>query len=189
MSESAWREELGIRIRSSQIVVSALVVGAIVFLTVASVLVLKEAFEPVDGVMLFVMNLTLILFLIGDMIARMIVPGLTVARERRKIVAGEWAPPEGPGQNETTAFLEQTGDAGRLMCVYQMKTIIASALLEGVCFFAIIVFMRTQSMIGLAIAIIMIVGLVFHIPSRSGVIHWIEDQLVLIEQERSLNSA
>jgi hypothetical protein len=44
-------------------------------------------------------------------------------------------------------------------------------------------------MVGLVVAVAMILGLVFHIPTRSGVVHWIEDQLQLIEQERQFGSS
>ena len=53
----------------------------------------------------------------------------------------------------------------------------------------IIVFMVTQSLIALVIALAMILGLIFHFPTRSSVINWIEEQLVIVEQERSLGSA
>ncbi len=86
------------------------------------------------------------------------------------------------------AFIERTGDAGRLMCVYQIRTIVASALLEGVAFFAIIVYLLTQSMVGLLVAVALILALSLHIPTRSGVVNWVENQLHLIEQERQFRS-
>ena len=46
MPEVPWREEMGPRGRTSRIVVSALVVGAVVFLTLAMVLVAQGTFEP-----------------------------------------------------------------------------------------------------------------------------------------------
>lgn len=199
MSEVPWRDEIVPLVRISQIIVLALAVGVVVFLALAIVLVAQGTFgpgaddlnapAPENGEMLFVMDLTLILFLIGNMIARMIVPGLIVAQQRRKIVSGQSIPPAGPGAENLASSIERMGDAGRLMGVYQVKTIIAAALLEGTAFFAIIVFIVTQSMIGLAVAILMILGLMFHIPTRSSVIHWIEDQLAIVQQERSLRSA
>lgn len=187
MPDTSWHDEVGRRVVTVQIVVTALFAASLGFLAVAAVLVQLGTVEP-SKEMAFAMNLVLILFLIGDMIARLIVPRILVAQGRRKIAAGQWSLPEGVGQAEIASFLERTGDAGRLLCVYQVRTIIASALLEGVAFFAIIVYLLTQSMVGLVVAIALILGLAFHIPTRSGVVHWIEDQLELIERDRPLRS-
>jgi len=187
MPDTSWHEEVGRRVVTIQIIVTALFGASLGFLAVAAVLVQMGTVEP-NRETAFAMNLVLILFLIGDMIARLIVPGVLVAQGRRKIADGQWSLPQGAGQAEIASFVERTGDAGRLLCVYQVRTIIASALLEGVAFFAIIVYLMTQSLVGLVVAVALILGLAFHIPTRSGVLHWIEDQLELIEQDRPLRS-
>ena len=183
MRDRSWREEVERRVVTPQIIVAALLIASIGFLTVAVVLVHLGIVEP-DKELAWVMNLVLVLFLIGEMMARLIVPGVLVAQGRRRIATGQWSLPEGAGDGDDAAFIEETGDAGRLLGLYQTRTIIASALLEGVAFFAIIVYLITQSMVGLAVAVAMILGLAFHVPTRSGVVHWIEDQLQLIRQER-----
>jgi hypothetical protein len=188
MPDESWPEEVGRRVVTGQIIVGALLAASIGFLAVVAVLVHLDVVEP-DREMFWPLNFVLILFLIGDMIARVIVPRVLVAQGRRRIAAGQWPLPQGPGQEAGAAFIERTGDAGRLLCVYQSKTILASALLEGVAFFGIIVYLLTRSMVGPAVAIAMILGLVFHIPTRSRVVHWIEDQLQLVEQERRLRSS
>jgi hypothetical protein len=186
--DRSWREEVERRVVTPQIIVAALLVASIGFLAVAVVVVHLGIVEP-DMELAWVMNLVLVLFLIGDMIARLIVPGALVAQGRRMIAAGQWSLPEGAGDGDATAFIEETGDAGRLLGLYQTRTIIASALLEGVAFFGIIVYLIAQSMIGLVVAVAMILGLAFHVPTRSGVVHWIEDQLELIEKERQFGSS
>lgn len=187
MPDTSWHDEVGRRVITIQIIVTALFVASLGFLAVVAVLVQMGTVEPnKEGA--FAMNLVLVLFLIADMIARFIAPAVVVAQGRRKIAAGQWSLPEGPGQAQIASFIERTGDAGRLLGLYNTKTIIASALLEGVAFFAIVVYLMTQSMVGLVVAIALILGLAFHIPTRSGVLHWIEDQLELIEQDRRLQS-
>jgi hypothetical protein len=188
MPDTSWREEVERRVVTARIIVAALLAGSIGFLAVAAALVHLDVVEAnKEGAS--TMNLVLILFLIGDMIARLIVPSVLVAQGRRRIAAGQWSLPEGAGQGDIAAFIERTGDAGRLLCVYQTRTIVASALLEGVAFFAIIVYLLTQSMVGLVVAVVLILGLGFHIPTRSGVSRWIEDQLQLIDQERRFRSS
>ena len=187
MSDTSWHEEVGRRAVTVQIIVGALFAGSFGFLVVAAVLVQMGTVEPNEE-MAWAMNLVLIAFLVAEMIALAMVPRLIVAQGRRKIAAGQWPVPQGPGQEQFAEFVERCGDAGRLLAVYQTKKIIACALLEGVAFFAIIVYLITQSPVGLAVAIVMIVGLAFHFPTRSGVVHWIEDQLAKIEQERRSQS-
>jgi hypothetical protein len=188
MSDSSWREELARNVRVEQIVVGALVAGALTFLVVAAVLVSQGAFGPGDEELTWIMNLVLALFLIPDIAARLIVPSIIVAQARRRILAGEWDVPEGPQRAQVAEMIERTGDAGRLMGVHATKTIVATALVEGVTFFAIIVYMVTQSMFALCVAIVMIAVLALHFPTRNGVLDWIESQLQLMEQERTFDA-
>ncbi len=183
MNDTAWHEEIGRRAATLQIVTGALLVGSLGFLGVAAVLVHLEMVEPQHD-LAGVMNLVLLVFLAAEIVARLVVPGMIVAQARSKIAAGTWTLPEAGRSTETASLIERTGDAGRLLVVYQTRTIVAAALLEGVALFAIIVYMLTHSLVGLAIAILLILGLVFHIPSRSGVVHWVENQLQLVDQQR-----
>ena len=187
MPDTSWQEEVGNRVKTIQIVVGALIAGCVGFLAVAAVIVSGDAFEP-DPEMAQVMNLVLVLFLVGDLIAWAIAPRMMVAQGRRKIADGAWTPPQGSGSGEMVKFIERTGDAGRLFALYMTRTIVACALLEGVAFFAIIVYLVTGSIVGLAIAVVLVIGLALHMPTRGGVLHWIEDQLRLVEQDRQLRS-
>jgi len=178
-------------VRTQQIIVGALVAGALGFLVVAAVLVSQGTCNS-DGdgeglaEMAWVMNLVLGLFLIGDVAARLIVPNILVANARRLIVAGKWSVPLGPTQADVKLMIERTGDAGKLFVAHQIKLIVGAAIIEGVTFFAIIVYMVTESMFGLGVAIVMLAVLALHFPTREGVLNWIEDQLRRIDEERSL---
>jgi hypothetical protein len=186
MSDASWREELGGLVLTQQIIVGALVAGAVGFLVVASVLLSQGGFEMGDNAtMTWAMNLTLALFLAGDLMARLIVPSMIVANARRKIVEGRWSLADGPNQAAALPIIERTGDAGRLMFTHQTKTIVGAALIEGVTFFAIMAYLMTQSTFALAVACIMIAVLALHFPTRNGVFNWIEDQLRRIEEERA----
>lgn len=188
MPDTSWHEEVGRRVVTSQIIVAALLAGVLVFLVIAAMLIQSGTMKP-NREFAETMNVVLLLFLIGDLTARLIVPRNVVARARRNIADGTWRLPQGSGEQQTArfaSFIEQTGDAGRLLAVHLTKTIIAVALLEGAAFFAIIAYLITGSMLALVIAVALIVALAFHIPTRSGVVHWIENQLQLIEHERRL---
>jgi len=184
MSDTSWREEVGRHVLTLQIVVASLLGGSVAFLAVAAVLVHLDVVQA-NREAASIMNLVLIVFLVADMMARVIVPRILVGQGRRRIAAGQWSLPQAAaGQAKIVSFLERAGDAGQLLFVYQAKTIVAAALLEGLAFFGIIVYLITRSPLGIVVAIAMILGLALHVPTRSGVVHWIEDQLELIDQDR-----
>jgi hypothetical protein len=85
-------------------------------------------------------------------------------------------------------FYEKTGDAGTLMMLYRAKTIAGAAMLEGAAFFGLITYLVNQDPIALALGGLLIVGVALHFPTRSGVIRWIDDQLLWLEQ-RGASSA
>lgn len=186
MSDSSWQDELGPLIRTEKIIVGALIAGAVLFLVVAAVVASQGMLETQDdGSMILIFNLVLAFFLVGALTARLIVPASMVAAARRKIIAGNWSPVEGPHQGELLSIIERTGDAGRLIAVHQTKTIVGAALVEGVTFFAIMVYMLTQSTFGLAVACAMIAVQAALFPTRGRVLDWIEAQLRRIEEERA----
>ena len=186
MSDSSWQDGLGPLIRTEQIIVGALIVGAVLFLVVAAIAASQDVSDMgEDETMSLVFNLVLVFFLISAMLGRLIVPASMVAAARRKIIAGNWSPVEGPHQGELLSIIERTGDAGRLIAVHHTKTIVGAALVEGVTFFAIMVYMLTQSTFGLAVACAMIAVQAALFPTRGRVFDWIEAQLRRIEEERA----
>lgn len=193
MFEGSWREEIRPFVRTSQIIIAALTMGPTTFLAVAGVLVARGVFDTPDDSLFFLLHGVLIALVVVEMIVWMIVPNTVVAQGRRRIAAGHRTLSAGPGATGPGAaglgaFIERTGDAGHLMVLFQTKTIVAAALFEGTAFLAIIVFMVTQSLIALGIAIAMIFGVILQFPTHSAVSHWIDDQLALLQQERSFGS-
>jgi hypothetical protein len=72
----------------------------------------------------------------------------------------------------------------KLMAIYQAKKIVAAALLEGVAFFLTIAFMVEGHYAALAMAVILAIGILLHIPSKAGLTNWIDAQLDLLDRER-----
>jgi len=180
-SESSWQDEVGKRVIVPQIIVAALAAGCLVFLAVAVWIQGRKGGLHWD---VTPMTLVLVLFAVADGAARLVVPPLVVRSGRRAILQGSYQPPVGGTPEQRAAFeefLARTGDAGRLLAVFQTRLILAAALLEGVAFFAIVTYLVEGNGYGLAIALAMVVAILLHLPTRSGVIHWIEDQ---IEQMR-----
>ena len=53
--------------------------------------------------------------------------------------------------------------------------------------FALVAYLVDQSPLSLMLAGVLIFGLAAHFPTRSRLIHWIEDQLVLLQRQRRLD--
>ena len=126
--------------------------------------------------------------IVAALVARCVFPTIVVRKGRRQIARGTFslpqtreAPLQGPREE-----LEQMGDAGRLFVVYQTKIIIGAAMIEGVTFFMLIAYLVERQTVVLRIAVALILAVAAHLPTRSGVIHWIEDQLRFVEEERAL---
>ena len=191
MLEPACREEIARRVRTSQIIVGAMVAGLLVFLVVVLV-VIQQGFAGVPE-RAPILTYLAIAYVLSAVLARLIVPNLIVGRARRNIIQGTWQVPlPDPQQSrysktmqaQSARFIEQTGDAGQLSVVFQTRTIVAGALLEGAAFFALISYMLGRSPLALILAVFLILGVAAHFPTRSGVIHWIDEQLRLVERER-----
>jgi hypothetical protein len=176
-------------VRTLQIIVGALVAGCLVFMVIA-IVVGPQIAPPAPGQGLEILTAVAIGFTAMQLAARAIVPAIMVRRGKQAILRGEspvkWRFPE---QDARMAdFYEKTGDAGKLMMLYRAKTIAGAAMLEGAAFFGLITYLANQGPIALALGGLLIVGVALHFPTRSGVIRWIGDQLLWLEQ-RGASSA
>lgn len=186
MFGSSWRDELGPLVVKEQIVVgAAIIAGAVPILVMAAVLVHYGGLDMGENETLAqIMNLVLVAFLTAAIIASAVVPTLMVSRARRKIAAGDWNVSQGPYQPKVAEMIERTGDAGKLIGVHCTKTIISVAIIEGLTFFAIIVYLVVQSTFAVCVAIAMIAVLALHFPTRNSVMDWIENQLHRIREQQ-----
>lgn len=186
MSSLSWQEQIGRRVHLAQIIVVALLIGCLVMLMVA-VLVGARLERPRLGQEVTFLTFVGVLISLAAVAARLVVPALIVASARQAIVRGESLSPRSEaGQVRLAEFLAETGDAGRLWLAFLAKTSVACALLEGPAFLCLVAYMFEQTPLSLAIALGLMAALVLHFPTRSGVIHWIENQLEQVAQQRQL---
>ncbi len=187
MNEAAWQERVSKRVWVLQTIVAALVAGCTFFLVIA-LFVPGPAAHGGGGERSSALTYIAMVFLGATVVIRCVVPTLVVRKGRGAIARGTFSLPQGrqtPLQGDREE-LEQMGDAGRLFVLYQTKTIVGAALIEGVTFFMTIAYLTERNTVALAIAVALILAVAAHMPTRAGVIHWIEDQLRLVEQERAL---
>lgn len=75
----------------------------------------------------------------------------------------------------------------RLAQVFQTKTLIACAVLDGAAFFALVALLLEDHVASLAVAAVMLALILSHFPSSAGVTHWIEQRRQHIEHFRQLS--
>lgn len=157
-------------LRQLQIIVGALVTGCVVFLAITQVV--DHQGEALDKGQTPIQTYIAIVYAVMSLAARVVAPGVMVSAGRKRIV--------GAGDED----LDESRVRESLMQLLLTKTIVGAAIIEGATFFMLIAHMIEGMPLTLVLAVALIVVLAFHMPTRSGVTHWIEDQLALIDQER-----
>jgi hypothetical protein len=185
MSEKSWRDDVVIRKQVSVlgIVVAALVSGSLVFLII--VCMVPGQGRSDEG--LSVLTTIALGVAAACILMRLIVPGVVVSTARRNILRGQYNPgmrTAGAQREQLDAFFRRTGDAGRLMIVYMVTTVLAAAILEWAIFLLLIVYLIDHQAVTLTVAIAILVALAAHVPWRARVFAWIDGQLRRLEEQR-----
>lgn len=165
--------------RTSQIIVAALAGGLAVFLAV--VLLFIEPSGPPAGpgrgnpLGLPFLTLVALGFAIFGVILSLVAPGLVVNNGLRQIAE------RGPGEAAPTDPWKEgpslpANDVGALLPLFQTQLIIASALVEGAAFFALIAFMVERHPLAMGIAVLLIAVLLSRFPIVDRVQGWLDDQ-------------
>lgn len=174
MSDAQWEAQVTPVLRTLQIIVGSLVAGCVFFVGV----VLFVSGEVAAAGESPLVSYVAIAFAVMAVLARVAIPRVLVAAGRQSIL-GERGP-EG-GQDETP---DQSATVARLLQLLSTTTIVACAILEGATFFLLVAYLTERWLPVLALAVALMGLLALHVPSRSRAIHWIEDQLALLEQEQ-----
>jgi hypothetical protein len=188
MNEIEWQEQISKRVRVLQVIVAALVAGCVFFLVVAIFVPEPGARGAGDGHPPLLTWIALA-FTGADLVARIVVPTIVVRAGRGRVARGTFSLPQGRESTSQSGREEfqQLGDAGLLFILYQTKMILGAAMIEGATFLMIIAYLVERQTLALAIAVALILAVAAHLPTRTGVVHWIEDQLRFVEEERSLD--
>jgi F0F1-type ATP synthase assembly protein I len=153
-----------------QIIVGALVCGCVFFLVVA--VVVGQTAEAPDAEMRPWMTYVAVVLAAVGLAARMVIPGVVVARGRRHIAGQKTEDPQ------------STGAQNQLLALFRVKTILSAAIIEGIAFLMIVTYMLEPSPLALILAVILTIGVATHLPTRSGVTRWIEEQERLVDRQR-----
>jgi hypothetical protein len=188
MADISWHEDAAKQARVLQVIVGAMATGAIFFLAVA----LTTGSSVKWARPTLPIPLTLIaVFLVGvGLIARFLYLYFMTGKACREIANGTYQP-VGPAiqmavlpAKAAGGSLDPDRDAKCLLSVFQLRTIASAAMFEGWGFFATIAYLVEGGPINVALAVILILGVAAHFPTRSRTIAWVQRQLELLEVDR-----
>jgi hypothetical protein len=169
--------------RTLQIIVVALCIGALSFTGIA--VLLRMTGNMQGGSANEILTPIAICGAVLAFFASWTLPAIAIKRGRRNIAKGRYSLPQAPG-GPLHHSLANLGDAGLLYMVYQTKTIIAAALLEGAAFFNNIAYMLEGNLITLIAALLLVAAVAAMFPSATRIADWIESQLRLMREEKLL---
>jgi hypothetical protein len=180
MSDAQKQDQQARVLRTSQIIVAALLLGCVLFLVIALAVANMgaklgpAAAEPEPPLITYVA----IGYAVVSVLLLLVVPAVVVSAGRRALTqAGDPSDARRPEPSSTTEGLTR---------LWLTKTIITGALIEGSTFFLLVAYLVEQSSLSLVAAMVTIVVLALQVPTSSRMSGWMESQLMLVEQERQL---
>jgi hypothetical protein len=170
---------LGPRVRVLQIIAAALILGVLTFLIIAVVVVQQRGGAAEQPGAPPVLSYAALGFFAVALLLWTFVPALAAQGPVRKIAAGTWQPPQNV---PATAY---PSDAARLLAVYQTKTIIAGALLEGPAFLGGIAYLIEAQPITLGVPVAAVLLMLLTFPTRLRANLWLLRQQSLVDELRA----
>jgi hypothetical protein len=164
-----------------------MVLGTLVLLAVAVGIGAGEQ-QPGADDRVSVLTYVAVIVAVASILIRLVVPTAIMTRGRENIVRGNWdLKQEERAPAGLVEFLENTGDAGKLWLLFLTRTIVSAAVLEGAAFVCLVAYFIDHSALALAVSVALVLGLALHFPTRGSVVHWIEDQLRIVDHQRGLS--
>jgi hypothetical protein len=180
------REVVSARLRAAQIIVAAMVIGALAFLAVVHFLVPPNATggsaarqSAIPIITYAAMAYAVTAIILGPIFATL----MTTSTRRRLAKA---LPPEAlrqAGSDDKAKRLAEAVVSG-LSALFLGKTIVNAALFEGGALFLGVAYMLERKPLVAVMAAILIVGLLSLVPTRDRANRWMDEQLRMLEEER-----
>ena len=187
MHDESWREAATRQVRVLQIIVGALVAGVVFFLMIA--LILRQPADLAPGTLTAVA----VIFSGAILITYPVAMRILVATARRQVLAGTFRVADpwkcgslGTSDRGASDLGAGLSDAECLLSLFQRKTIFGAAMVEGCTFFAVIAYFIDGGFVSLGLAVALSAGLAAHFPTLSRITGWVDRQIELLEQERTL---
>lgn len=181
MTDDADRDEVTPGVATIQIINACLVAGVLLFLGICVFLRSGHpdgVFGPAAPDANRILPIFALLLAAGNALVAFWIPKTIVETRRRALAEGRW------GEHGTGRGVSPTTDEGRLLSVYTTARIVQLALIEGAALFCLIVYFLQGSGLMLAVAILLVSGMVVGWPSRSRLEVWLAEQASYLNQER-----
>ncbi len=184
MSMTSDQDAIRTVTRQGQIIVGALISGVLAFLVIATVVGplagvgADAAAQPAGQLAQSVPILTYSALAVGAVCLSMslIVPSLVAKQQRLAMAGGKSLPGQSPASTPPQGP-EAVGTAPTgLSWVYLNQLIIGAAINEGAAFFAGVAYLVEKNPIALAVALVLIAGVIARFPTANRVERWIEQQ-------------
>jgi hypothetical protein len=173
-------------VRSLQIIVGAFSSGAIIFLSIASIIgpQINKTIVPLP-IPLYIA----VLLLVGiGMIVRFVYIKNLSAKARREISGGTYQPINYRERMRLppASVANQSDDSSRdflyLVSAFRYITICSAAIIEGWCFFATMAYLIEGNPISLGLAILLTLCVAAHFPTQSRANRWVKRELAKLKE-------
>jgi hypothetical protein len=161
----------------TQVIAGAIVTGALIFLGIAVYVVQAHGVQNAPEVPL--LSYVASAFVAVNMVLSFIIPD-AVVRSRLVAIATR------KGTGRQPALAGEPRDATALLAVYQTRTIVAYALLEGAALFAGIAYLLEGEPLALIAATGAVLVMLLNFPTRGRVERWLELQQSRLDELRPL---
>jgi hypothetical protein len=158
------------RVRTMQIVVGALIMGAVSAGAIMAFLRTQgpPRAAPDQPVLTLFVGVP---FAVAVILAHLIVPGRVTAAARSMI-----------RRTDTASQTE------KLLAVYQTQLLIGAAPLEGAALFMMIAYLLEGYPVSILIAALLVAGIALKLPSVSGIRRWLEEQREQMQKESTMEA-
>lgn len=182
--DESWKSELEGQTRVLQVVCIGMILGPLVLFGVVVGLVQSGSLAADETAPVFAYIGAAFAFLV--VVLRAFLPDWVAGFGLRAVADGTWDElqargalvyPRGP------SLVERTGDAGRLMLVYTIRTVVAMAMLEGGCLMNVMCYLQEQQSLSLGVAGGLLAILAIGFPIHERAIAWVEPQLHALEKQ------
>jgi hypothetical protein len=181
MSEK-WQDDVTPALRRLQIIVAGIIAGCLVFLGVVLVIA-----KPPDLDRQPMLSYAALACAALAIVSRIVLVAALTTVGRRAI--GRELPSSARDGAGPPADQRPSMDlVHSIWGLFTMRTICAAAILEGAAFFLAVAYLLEGFWPAPVAAGLLIVGLLLHVPTRSGMVRWSEAQLRLLDEERQMRA-
>ncbi len=184
MSPADQPYTIGAHLRVLRIILSALILGIVIFAAVSHFVVPTSLAGADEGKMPILTYVGLAFgmsaFIVGHML------NIVISNSGRRAIARAQPSqsPQAPVAATSPDGLPSGKDATNLFRVYFMKTLVSAAVFEGAAMFLIVAYILERRPLSLAFAALATIAIAMLMPSRDRVGQWIQEQQRWLEDER-----